>query len=56
MTAREQLERAFQLWEDGYRIAPDKYRTAEEMAGLTVSQLSAERADYFAELLAMVAA
>jgi hypothetical protein len=59
MTARlatvtkAQLAQAFEAWERGYRIAPDKYRTPTECAMLGVSQISAERADYFFELLAI---
>lgn len=45
------LELAFEAWEKGYRISPEKYRTTEECKFLGVSQLSAERADYFFELL-----
>lgn len=47
------LEAAFERWEKGYRITPDKYRTPEECKCLSVSQVSAERADYFFELLAL---
>lgn len=48
---REQVEQAFEAWERGYRIAPEKYRTPDECKCLGVSQVSAERADYFIELL-----
>lgn len=50
---KAQMERAFEAWENGYRIEPDKYRTPEECAGLPVTQVSAERADYFFELLTL---
>ena len=50
---KAQLELAFEAWEQGFRIDPDKFRTAEEVADLSVSQVSAERADYLFELLAM---
>lgn len=48
---RAQVEQAFEAWERGYRIEPEKYRTADECKCLSVSQVSAERADYFVELL-----
>jgi hypothetical protein len=48
---KEQMEQAFEAWEKGYRIEPEKFRTLEECKFLGVSQLSAERADYFYELL-----
>lgn len=46
-----QMEQAFEAWERGFRIEPDKYRTAQECICLGVSQVSAERADYFFQLL-----
>lgn len=48
---KEQLERAFEAWETGFRISPEKYRTQDEVRCLAVSQVCAERADYFYELL-----
>lgn len=48
---RAQMEQAFDAWERGYRIAPEKYRTPDECKCLSVSQVSAERTDYFWELL-----
>lgn len=48
---KRQLELAFEAWETGYRIEPSKFRPPEECAWLNVSQVSAERADYFFELL-----
>lgn len=50
----EQLAKAFELWENGYRAEPQTFRSPEECAALGVSQLSAERATYFAELLKQV--
>ena len=47
----QQIEQAFEAWEKGFRIAPEKYRTENEVRCLSVSQVSAERADYFFELL-----
>lgn len=51
--SKAQLEQAFEAWEKGCRIDPGKYRTADECKRLSVSQLSAERADYFYELLTL---
>lgn len=48
---RDQMEQAFEAWERGFRIEPEKYRTQDEVRCLSVSQVSAERADYFWELL-----
>ena len=48
---REQMEKAFEAWESGFRIEPEKFRSHEETLGLSVSQVSAERADYFFELV-----
>ena len=49
----QQMEQAFEAWEKGFRIAPEKYRTEDEVRCLSVSQVSAERADYFFELLTL---
>lgn len=51
----EQMAKAFQAWENGYRAEPQKFMTADEMAGAEVSQLSADRAAYFHELLSTAA-
>lgn len=48
---KQQMEQAFDAWEKGFRIDPEKYRTEDEVRFLSVSQVSAERADYFFELL-----
>lgn len=48
---KQQMELAFEAWEKGFRIGPEKYRTEDEVRCLSVSQVSAERADYFFELL-----
>lgn len=45
------LENAFEAWEKGCRVNPEMFRTEEECRRLSVSQVSAERADYFFELL-----
>lgn len=47
----EQMAKAFEAWENGYRADPQKFMTAEEVAAAEVSQLSADRAAYFHELL-----
>lgn len=47
----EQMARAFEAWENGFRADPSKYMTAEECAAANVSALSADRAAYFRELL-----
>lgn len=49
----EQMARAFEAWENGFRADPSKYLTAEECAAANVSTLSADRAAYFRELLAV---
>jgi hypothetical protein len=45
------MAQAFEAWENGFRADPSKYLTAEECAAANVSQLSADRAAYFYELL-----
>lgn len=50
----ELFARAFEAWENGYRAEPSKFMTAEECASAGVSDLSAQRAAYFSELLASV--
>lgn len=45
------LAKAFEAWELGFRAAPQSFRTTEEIAQLGVSQVTAERADYFFALL-----
>lgn len=52
-TTKRQMEQAFEAWENDFRIDPAKYRTLDEIRGLSVSQVSAERADYFFELLTL---
>lgn len=49
----EQMAQAFEAWEHGFRAEPLKYLTAEECAAANVSTLSADRAAYFRELLAV---
>ena len=49
-----QMAQAFEAWENGFRAAPSEYMTAEECAAAQVSELSAQRAAFFAELLAAV--
>jgi hypothetical protein len=45
------LAKAFEAWENGFRANPEEYFTAEEVAAMGVSELSASRAVYFNELL-----
>lgn len=54
MVSIEQLAKAFELWENGFRADPSKFLTPEETAAAEVSKLSADRAAYFNELLAQV--
>ena len=49
----EQMAQAFEAWENGFRAAPEKFLTAAECAALNVSEVSADRAAYFRELLAV---
>jgi hypothetical protein len=51
----EQMAKAFEAWENGFRAEPSKFLTAEECAAAEVSTLSADRAAYFRELLAHAA-
>jgi len=46
-----QMARAFEAWERGYRAEPSKFLTQEQCAAAEVSELSADRAAYFHELL-----
>lgn len=48
---RQQMEQAFEAWENGFRIEPAKFRSPDECKQLSVSQVSAERTDYFWQLL-----
>jgi hypothetical protein len=54
MITLEQLAIAFELWETGYRADPSKYMTQEECIKADVSELSADRAAYFQELLKQI--
>lgn len=47
----EQLAKAFEAWENGFRAEPSKFLTAEECAAAEVSALSADRAAYLMALL-----
>lgn len=47
----EDMAKAFEAWENGYRAEPAKYLTPEETAAAGVSDLSASRAAYFMGLL-----
>lgn len=42
---------AFEKWESDYRVNPSNYLTHEEVAASGVSEVSADRAEYFMELL-----
>ena len=50
----EQMAQAFEAWEAGFRAEPSKYMTAKQCAAANVSELSADRAAYFRELLVAV--
>ena len=52
--SRETLAKAFEAWENGFRTQPQAFRTSEECLQLGVSQVSAERADYFYDLLQQI--
>jgi hypothetical protein len=47
----DRLAQAFEAWERGFRAEPQNFRTGADCLALGVSQISAERADYFFELL-----
>lgn len=48
---KEQLAQAFEAWEKDYRVNQSDYKSKEECTFMGVSQLSAERAEYFYALL-----
>jgi hypothetical protein len=48
---KEQMQAAFEAWENGFRVEPEKFRTHEECAALGIDIVSAERTDYFWELI-----
>lgn len=50
---KQQMDQAFEAWERGCRIHPERFRRPEEVACLGISQVSAERTDYLFELLMM---
>ncbi len=52
MVTLTQLAKAFEAWENDFRAKPSEYLTAEEASAAEVSELSADRAAYFLELLA----
>ncbi len=52
----EQMAKAFEAWENGCRATPSQYLTADECAAADVSTLSANRAAYYRELLAVALA
>lgn len=54
MVTLTQLARAFEAWENDFRADPSQYMTPGEVAAAEVSELSADRASYFLELLANV--
>jgi len=47
----EHLAKAFEAWENDFRINPSNYLTEEQCALAQVSEVSAARAAYFQELL-----
>ena len=50
-----QLAQAFEAWENGFRSDPSNFMTQEECAAANVSTISADRAAYLMELLAVTA-
>lgn len=46
-----QMAKAFEAWENGYRANPSAFMTPEECSASGVSELSADRAAYFRELI-----
>jgi hypothetical protein len=47
----EYYAKAFEAWENDYRANPQEYLTPEEASEIGVSQLSADRANYFYHLM-----
>ena len=47
----EYYAKAFEVWENDCRANPQQYLTAEEASELGVSQLSADRASYFYQIM-----
>jgi len=47
----EDLTTAFVKWEKDYRTAPTNYSTQEEVSGLDVVELAAQRSKHFMRLL-----
>lgn len=50
MLTKEQLTRAFELWEVRSRVTPEAFMSAEETAAMSVASLSESRAIYFTAL------
>ena len=50
----EDFAKAFQKWEEGYRVEPTQFLTHMECQALGVSELSAARAATFIEILQQV--
>lgn len=53
--SREQITKAFELWETRYRNEPADFLTAEESTAMEVSDVSEQRAIYLIALLREVA-
>ena len=51
MNTIEQFAKAFEAWENDYRTNPQEYMTPEQALELGVSELSAQRASYFYQLM-----
>ena len=51
MFTLQDFAKAFEKWENGYRVNPGAFMTNEEVAASEVSEVSAGRAEYFMELL-----
>lgn len=51
MITLEQAALAFEKWESNYRANPTEFLTSEQALDIGVSEISANRAAYFIELL-----
>lgn len=54
MTNLERFAKAFQMWEEEYRLDQVRYLTSEQASRLGVSELSADRAAVFTGFLSQV--
>lgn len=51
MITLKQAAIVFEKWETEYRASPEEFLTSEEVSQLGVSEVSAQRAEYFIQLL-----